>query len=521
MLRRWFFASCLLSAGALAGCVSALGDSTVDDDALPDASTTADGGGTSDDASTPGEDGSKPDVAADASADAPDDADAGCAPPTVACGDGCFDLADTKEHCGTCETACVDGDGTSVCGQRRCECLNADHTYCANAGCFATKTDSQHCGDTCTACGPGSSCQGGACVCDANFAECQPGTCTSLATDTNCGRCGNTCGAGASCVQGKCRFAETGATCPPWGLAYGATSGSIYWTEFCSGGGAIRRCPAATGCQTVPVALYSAPDDSLPCGIVAAKGSDDSEYYFNTDNQGPNNNRLWRSLGTGADRRDWSGISAGGPGAIVTNGTYVWWGTSGLIYRSSVNSEGATAVLDANPSILTPGSAPQGVALDATYVYAARQGVPNKQDGVVACPIANDCTTSGEIQLFTGAGVSAIVSDGTNVFVSTRTSGVDSVYRCPLAGCGASAQPFWTANVDLNPGRPIPLAVDANNVYINSRSGELLECVKDQVTCATPKVLHPNVNAGSMITLDGYVYWTEGMAPRGVYRTQP
>ncbi len=429
MLRRSFLVSCLLSAGALAACAGVLGNSTAaDDDVLSDASTGGDGGPSTGDSSTPGEDGS-PEAGPDAADDAPNDA--------------------------------------------------------------------------------------------ANDAADDADACTSLQSDSNCGRCGNDCGTAATCEQGKCRFAVAGTTCPAWGLAYGVTTESIYWTEMCAGSGAIRRCPMASGCPTLPGALYTGGNDSLPCGVVAANGSDGKEYFFNTDNQGPNNNRLWRTLFDGNGRTDWGGTNAGGPGAIVTNGTNIWWGTSGVVYRSAVSTTGSTPVLNANPSPTTS-SAPQSVALDAVNVYAARQAMLGEADGVVACPIAGDCTTTGEIQIFTGGNASAIVSDGVNVFVSQRANGVDNVYRCSVAvGCDAGAAPIWTANVAVNPARPIPLALDGNNVYINSRSGDLLACPKNAATCATPKLLHPNVNAGSMLVRDGYLYWTESNGLPGVYRTKP
>lgn len=527
MLPRRTLLSSLFFASSLAGCVGILGEFTVGDVSPTDDASSPDGGsgGSSDDASG-SVDAALSDVANDTGADVATDAsaEAGCTPPSTSCGNTCVDTSVSKQHCGACNAACLDGTGTATCAVSKCACLNPVHRYCDGAGCFPTNTDSNHCGPSCRVCQANSECNGGACVCAPGFGECQAGTCTDLlSNNANCGRCGNACGAGATCVGGKCRFAQAGQVCPVAGLAVGSSTDSIYWTEPCASAAAIRRCSLGAGCATtVPVPLYSAASGSLPVGIAAVKANDGNEYYWNTDNQGPTNNRLWRTLNNGSGRVDWTGFSAPGPAALATDGARLFWGTSSGVYRSSVNASGATLVLNANPSLLPGSSSPQGVATDGTRVYAGRQGMVGRTDGVVACPVASDCSASGEIQVFTGSGVSAVVSDGTNVYFSTVTAGVDAVYRCPIAGCSNGATPFWQANVGGVGVRHVPLAVDGANVYFNTRgAGALLSCPKTQATCPTPKQLQVGVAAGSILTAGGYVYWTENNGVRGVYRTQP
>lgn len=523
MRGRSFLVWSVVFAASLAACAETVGELAAEGDP-PDANNgaTIDASApvTADAASHTDATDAQVDAPADASSDSPDGADAGCPAPTTACGLVCANTAEDKLHCGGCDSPCLDGDGTAVCGSSQCGCSSGLDSYCAGAGCFDTSSNNQHCGPTCKTCQQNSTCSSGTCTCNGGFVECQPGVCSSLDTDSNCGRCGNVCGAGATCVGGKCRFSPTGSTCPPWGLAVGATTDSLYWTEFCGSAAAIRKCPLATGCATLPDALYSSTSGSLPCGIAAAKEADGLEYYFNTDNQYPNN-YLWRSLNDGSGRMAWSGVSTGGPAALVSDGVSLWWGSGSGVYRSAVASTGSTLVLNANPSVLFgTGSTPQGVALDATNVYSGRQGVSGKADGVVACPIASDCSTTGEVQILAISNVTAIVSDGVEVFVSVASGTVDSVYRCPITGCTGTPTPMWTDDVGTSTTRHVPLAVDGTNVYVNSRNGRLFSCDKSQTTCTTPKLLHQNVHAGSMLSHASYVYWTESDG-RGIYRTSP
>src|SRR5688572_13622046 len=75
--------------------------------------------------------------------------------------------------------------------------------------------------DTCNpACGRWSHCEGGGCVCDDFFTECD-GTCLRLGTDENCGGCGDACQEDYRCIGGECvapcgGACEAGEECCDW-----------------------------------------------------------------------------------------------------------------------------------------------------------------------------------------------------------------------------------------------------------------------------------------------------------------
>jgi hypothetical protein len=75
--------------------------------------------------------------------------------------------------------------------------------------CVGTQTDPKNCGSCGSACTQGNVCVAGSCMCPAGAVTCN-GACTFLAGDpANCGACGNACGAGNVCSNGNC-FACTG-----------------------------------------------------------------------------------------------------------------------------------------------------------------------------------------------------------------------------------------------------------------------------------------------------------------------
>jgi hypothetical protein len=89
-------------------------------------------------------------------------------------------------------------------------CLSSSDINCSNGTvrcgdtCVATGTDSKNCGSCGSACNQGNVCVGGSCVCPSGAVTCN-GTCTFLAGDpNNCGACGNVCGAGNLCSGGSC-----------------------------------------------------------------------------------------------------------------------------------------------------------------------------------------------------------------------------------------------------------------------------------------------------------------------------
>lgn len=121
------------------------------------------------------------------------------------CGDACFDLANDRVHCGSCERACNEGEScaSSVC-RARC---NEGQTDCGGA-CVDTATDPAHCGACGAACTAAQTCATGACQAAATCAAGQV-DCGGACVDTNiafahCGGCGRACAEGERCTDGSC-----------------------------------------------------------------------------------------------------------------------------------------------------------------------------------------------------------------------------------------------------------------------------------------------------------------------------
>lgn len=124
---------------------------------------------------------------------------------------GCFNLSNDKDHCGSCTAACKSFE---VCAGMACGCA-AGEKYCPTSagtveGCFAdTDTNPMRCGSACAVCTNGQICSNGACGCPAGTTDCG-GVCVSdLSTDANhCGSCARSCATarfpGATCASGRC-----------------------------------------------------------------------------------------------------------------------------------------------------------------------------------------------------------------------------------------------------------------------------------------------------------------------------
>jgi len=132
----------------------------------------------------------------------------GCPDPgETRCGDACVDLQTDPANCGTCGTACGDGEVCSggECGPEPCR---SGETRCADV-CVDTTADPSNCGACGNVCGTGA-CVDGACACDPGLTDCA-GVCVDLGFDeANCGACGAACGAEQRCREGICRRVPCG-----------------------------------------------------------------------------------------------------------------------------------------------------------------------------------------------------------------------------------------------------------------------------------------------------------------------
>lgn len=130
------------------------------------------------------------------------------------CGDGCFNLLTSAEHCGACE-----GDGGGPCAEgEQCsggvcapECA-AGGTLCddgtGSLTCQDLTASHDHCGACGTVCAADQICFGGACVvgsCSAIGRQICAGACVDVDGNAmHCGRCNNPCAEGLFCDHSIC-----------------------------------------------------------------------------------------------------------------------------------------------------------------------------------------------------------------------------------------------------------------------------------------------------------------------------
>jgi hypothetical protein len=235
-------------------------------------------------------------------------------------------------------------------------------------------------------------------------------------------------------------------------------------------------------------------------------GSPDAVFF--TDNQFQHAG-LWKMQGDGGAITDWGTLQQNGAG-VTTDGTSVFWVGNPGVYRSSVATAGSTKVFDGSGT-----TTPQGVAVDATNVYAFFSG------SVLACPKGTECTTGGATvptTIATAASVQDIASDGANVFFTAAPSGHLQVYRCPITGCAGGTPELLAdtltglATEQFGNG----LAVAANDVYWGAPNGTIYVCSKTATAPCIPQAWVPGA-APIALTQDAtYLYWTDTRG--GIYR---
>lgn len=149
----------------------------------------------------------------------------------TACGEACFDLSSSTEHCGDCDTACAPGE-SCVEGVCALSCPSSQ-TACAGR-CVDTMTDPANCGGCAggggadagvggRACGPDEACVDGTCRagCPAGQIMCDAFCVDPLTDRGHCGASGDCTGAnaGAMCPSGQICVAGACATSCPDGEA--------------------------------------------------------------------------------------------------------------------------------------------------------------------------------------------------------------------------------------------------------------------------------------------------------------
>lgn len=126
-----------------------------------------------------------------------------CAANETVCADRCVDLLSNRNHCGACGNACFYSQ-SCVSGKCLAPCKTG-YTDCFG-DCIDTKTNDRHCGSCDNLCQGGTTCLDSLCQCPSYLVFCT-GWCTDIRRDSNhCGKCSAQCRSHEKCVDGLCQF---------------------------------------------------------------------------------------------------------------------------------------------------------------------------------------------------------------------------------------------------------------------------------------------------------------------------
>jgi hypothetical protein len=308
----------------------------------------------------------------------------------------------------------------------------------------------------------------------------------------------------------------------PWSIAI--KDDTIFWSESTGFGclPQVRSC-ATSGCAllTDTKVIYSGTvTQSVPMGVAAISGA--GPVFF-ADNQFQHGG-LWRSEVDGGTATGWGGLQTNGA-AVVTDGTWVYWGGSGGLFRAAVSAAGLQTTFSNGNFTGAVENGPHTIALDGTNVYGA------SDKNVRSCPLGTNCGADGGTvigaSLFSDAGASqlgGLATDGTNIYFTSGISysggnGPERLARCPVTGCPGGVPEVMherTTTMLANRGSHFGVAVDANNVYFSTVAGTIEYCAKNAAAPCTPTVLASGVRAFSFAIDGPYLYWAD--MRNGIYR---
>ncbi len=454
--------------------------------------------------------------------------------PTL-CSGSCVDVQNDDSNCGGCGMACQGGEhcvaGACVCtdGQHLCgspatcvdesvnacgpSCLvctapayahpsctgsacqwtcNQGYTPCPLANptaCDALGSDSNNCGACGNVCTGGETCQSGACACPPGEVSCA-GTCVDEAYDRyNCAACGHSC-LGAACIEAKCQpiTLTTGGVGP---IALDAND--VYFASASK----VYSCPTS-GCSS-PTALLSGnpsvggiayePDfggrlivSREQANVLGAYQTTGSIVYASGVTQ-PGAltayaGTVYVGSGTSIVLADESltdfavvrTVAFGLPGPVVALAVD---GSASVVY-GSVQSAGVIVRAGSSGPFETFASSlanPTSLVVASGNVYWTDLGTTANayQDGAaLMCPTGTSCTQP--TMLGRGTACSSITSDASYVYFACS----DSMYRCPLAGCGAPGPWLLTTGVQATGG----MVNDATAIYWVASSGAIMKVAK-------------------------------------------
>lgn len=268
----------------------------------------------------------------------------------------------------------------------------------------------------------------------------------------------------------------------PAGIVVDATD--VYFTNFKSNNGSVRRCPK-TGCGTSTVV---GPNQPGAFDIVG----DGTNVYWTTFNG--TSDQVARALKPNGPL---NALATGLTSAygITMSGTDLYW-TLNNGATSTVSRCKAAGCSNLPTPVAINQNGAAGIAADATDVYWANTYGGEIMHCAPPCAaLPNSFAKSQTYPLF-------VALDSTNVYWTNYTGG--TVVTCPRAGCGT---PTILAS---GQSQPRAITVDATDVFwtTTGTNGTIMKCKK--TGCGgQPTTLADNQNGPYGIAVDATsVYWT-------------
>lgn len=176
------------------------------------------------------------------------------------CDGTCTDLSTDRSHCGSCDNACVVGEG----------CVEGECIEDCDPSCLGQECGDDGCGGSCGSCTEGLVCAAtGQCSCDEGALECGEGVCVDSQTDPdNCGGCGMVCGADEACVEGECACLRSCGDRECGDDGCGGSCGLCGDDRLCGGGGQCLCVGALVDCGGACIDVRNDPGHCGGCDVL-------------------------------------------------------------------------------------------------------------------------------------------------------------------------------------------------------------------------------------------------------------